>query len=297
MEALEGHGRELRCDRVVLEALVAAVAARVPVAVGGRGENVGGRVEESRREAVVVASIEPVASVVPVKRGPHAHSEAVAAPVSRVVLSQAAPKQERLGQLEALRMEAAVCVRCAELAGSRSQVVFGAGAVDAEVLFLGHAPGEAEDREGVPFAGEPGALLEKILKAMELGPEQVYMTNLVRCSPDLIAGVRAPKPLEIENCHAFLVRQVEAVRPRAIVALGAQVLRALFGETQPMAQLRGRWYDFGGIPVMATFHPKYLVDRPSLSEKRKVWEDLLLVLERLGRPVSEKQRGFFLPKR
>ena len=226
----------------------------------------------------------------------------VAAPVveTRPLSRQpAAPSGAKAEQLAALRGPVLACTLCPHLVKSRTQVVFGVGNPEAEVMFVGEAPGEDEDLEGEPFVGKAGQLLTKIIVAMGFSREDVYIANILKCRPDMPAGEsgnRKPKPAEMQTCLPYLRQQIDIIQPRALVALGATAMEGLLGASEPMAKLRGRWHDFHGIPLMATYHPAYLLRNQSLSEKRKVWEDMLLVLERLEKPISEKQRGYFLSK-
>jgi uracil-DNA glycosylase family 4 len=213
--------------------------------------------------------------------------------------SGAALSGDRGAALAALRAEAARCERCPHLVRSRFSVVFGEGNPEAELMFVGEAPGADEDEQGKPFVGAAGELLGKMIGAMGLSREGVYIANVLKCRPDMPEGVpgnRKPTKEEMEECLPFLRRQIEIVRPRVMVALGATAMQGLFGRTEAMARLRAQWHDFGGIPVMATYHPSYLLRNQAATEKRKVWEDLLKVMDRLGLPISEKQRRFFLPK-
>jgi uracil-DNA glycosylase family 4 len=197
---------------------------------------------------------------------------------------------------EALRAATCVCVKCSHLAKFRTQVVFGVGNPKAELMFVGEAPGAEEDAQGEPFVGRAGQLLTKIIQAMGFQREDVYIANVLKCRPDMPVGVsgnRKPTPEEMRTCLPWLEKQIELIKPRVMVALGATALEGLLGATVPVGKVRGRWLDFSGIPVMATYHPAYLLRNQSISEKRKVWEDMLQVLERLGRPISEKQRKFF----
>jgi uracil-DNA glycosylase len=196
----------------------------------------------------------------------------------------------------ALREAALVCVRCPHLAKSRTQVVFGVGNPNAELMFVGEAPGADEDAQGEPFVGRAGQLLTKIIEAMSFRRDDVYIANVLKCRPDMppgSSGNRKPTPEEMKTCLPWLERQIEIIKPRVMVALGATALEGLLGATTAVNKLRGRWLDFHGIPVMATYHPAYLLRNQSVTEKRKVWEDMLQVLERLGKPISEKQRRFF----
>ncbi len=166
-------------------------------------------------------------------------------------------------------------------------------------MVIGEAPGADEDRQGEPFVGRAGQLLNEMLRAAGVAREQVYIANILKCRPDMPPGMpgnRKPKLAEMETCKPYLLQQIEIIQPRAMVALGATAMEGLLAANEPMAKLRGRWHDFHGIPLMATYHPAYLLRNQSLSEKRKVWEDMLLVMERLALSISAKQQNFFLPK-
>ncbi len=178
-------------------------------------------------------------------------------------------------------------------------MVFGVGSVHAELMFVGEAPGMDEDEQGEPFVGQAGQLLTKIIQTMGLNREQVYIANVLKCRPDTpgqSTGNRPPTADEMNTCKPYLLAQVSVIRPRVIVALGATAINGLLGKNPGIMRLRGRWQDFNGVPLMPTFHPAYLLRNQALTEKRKVWEDMLAVMEKLGRPISEKQRGFFLAK-
>jgi uracil-DNA glycosylase family 4 len=206
---------------------------------------------------------------------------------------------DKIARLEALRGPVLQCTLCPHLAASRTQVVFGVGNPDADLMFVGEAPGEDEDLQGEPFVGKAGQLLTKIIEAMGFKRSEVYIANVLKCRPDMPgggAGNRKPKATEMSTCLPYLKEQISIIRPKALVALGATAMEGLLGETQPMARLRGRWHALEGTPVMATYHPAYLLRNQSLTEKRKVWEDMLLVLEKLALPISEKQRQYFLNK-
>lgn len=166
-------------------------------------------------------------------------------------------------------------------------------------MFVGEAPGEDEDKQGEPFVGRAGELLTKMIVAMGFARQDVYIGNVLKCRPDMppgASGNRKPKPDEMQTCLPYLRQQIEIIRPRALVALGATAMEGLSGDTTPVGKLRGRWQQFDGIPLMVTYHPAYLLRNQALSERRKVWEDLLLVLEKLGHPISDKQRNYFLAK-
>ena len=187
-------------------------------------------------------------------------------------------------------------MKCPHLVRSRTQVVFGVGNPKAELMFIGEAPGADEDAQGEPFVGRAGQLLTKIIQAMGFRREDVYIANVLKCRPDMpasVSGNRKPTPEEMRTCLPWLEKQIDLIKPRVMVALGATAVEGLLGATTPVSKVRGRWLDFHGIPVMATYHPAYLLRNQSISEKRKVWEDMLQVLERLGKSITEKQRKFF----
>jgi len=198
--------------------------------------------------------------------------------------------------LAELRERAMQCVKCAHLASTRTNVVFGVGSADAELMFVGEAPGADEDLQGEPFVGAAGQTLTRMITAMGLSREKVYIANILKCRPDMPAGSsgnRKPTPEEMQTCIPFLHAQIDLIQPKALVALGGTAVEGLLGKTGIM-KVRGTWHTYRGIPLMPTFHPAYLLRNQSNTEKRKVWEDLLAVMEKLGLPISDKQRGYFL---
>lgn len=199
-------------------------------------------------------------------------------------------------RLAAMRGPVLACTRCPHLVKSRTQVVFGVGNPDAELMFVGEAPGEDEDKQGEPFVGRAGQLLTKIIETMGFGRSDVYIGNVLKCRPDMppgVSGNRKPRLDEMQTCLPYLREQIDIIKPRALVALGATALEGLTGENIPVGRVRGKWRDFQSIPLMVTYHPAYLLRNQAIGEKRKVWEDMLLVLEKLGKPISEKQRQYF----
>ncbi len=198
--------------------------------------------------------------------------------------------------LSQMQSRVAVCVQCPHLASSRTQTVFGVGNPDAELMFIGEAPGADEDLQGEPFVGRAGQLLTRIIAAMGFSREEVYIANVLKCRPDMPAGEpgnRRPTPAEMATCLPYLAEQIEIIGPRVLVALGATAVEGLLEICEPMGRLRGRWHSYQDTPLMITYHPSYLLRNQSNTEKRKVWEDMLLVLERLERPITEKQRAYF----
>jgi DNA polymerase len=196
-----------------------------------------------------------------------------------------------------LRTRAMACVKCPHLASSRRNVVFGVGSPDATLMFVGEAPGADEDEQGEPFVGKAGQLLTKIIQTMGLSRQTVYIGNILKCRPDTpgqSAGNRKPKPEEMATCIPYLHEQIDLIKPKVIVALGATAVEGLLGKTIGITKLRGQWQTYRGTPLMPTYHPAYLLRNQALSEKRKVWEDMLAVMEKMGLPVTEKQQGYFL---
>ena len=206
--------------------------------------------------------------------------------------------KEKAAAMEQLREEALACTKCEPLVASRTQVVVGVGTVEADLMFIGEAPGQDEDREGEPFVGAAGQLLTKIYQATGLDRDTVYIANILKSRPDTpgrISGNRKPRPEEMATCFPWVKRQIEIIRPKVIVAVGGTAVEGLLG-TMPtgITRLRGKWQSYRGVPVMPTFHPSYLLRNQSWAVKRQVWEDMLQVMEKLEMPISEKQRGYFL---
>ena len=204
---------------------------------------------------------------------------------------------EKVAAFAALRERALACVKCPHLASSRKNVVFGVGSIDAQLMFVGEAPGADEDEQGEPFVGKAGQLLTKIIQATGLGRADVYIANILKCRPDTpgqTAGNRKPTSDEMATCIPYLHEQIDLIRPKVIMALGATAVEGLLGKTLGITKLRGTWKTYRGTPLMPTYHPAYLLRNQAMSEKRKVWEDMLAVMEKLEMPISEKQRNYFL---
>ena len=163
----------------------------------------------------------------------------------------------------------AACTRCKLCALGRSQIVFGVGNAKARLMFVGEAPGEEEDKKGEPFVGRAGQLLTKIVEAIGLTRDQVYIANVIKCRPP---NNRNPENDEVEACEPFLFRQIEVIKPRVIVPLGKFAAQSLLKTMDPITRLRGRQFDYRGATLIPTFHPAYLLRNPSA--KREVWEDM-----------------------
>lgn len=189
---------------------------------------------------------------------------------------------------------------CNEHLRKSEKVVFGEGALDADIFYCGEAPGEEEAEVGSPFQGKSGELLTKILGAMGLSRKAVYMTNIMKWRPehDKPYGNRPPTQEEMNFCLPYLKAQIEIVKPKVIIGLGNAAVPGLLGADpgRKMASIRGTWQTFEGIPLIFTFQPSYLLFNDTMKTKRMAWEDMLKAMEKVGLPISEKQQGYFLPK-
>ncbi|HYI09687.1 MAG TPA: uracil-DNA glycosylase [Thermoanaerobaculia bacterium] len=180
------------------------------------------------------------------------------------------------GAFDALRLEAHNCQSC-RLAGTRTNVVFGVGNPNADLMFIGEAPGFDEDKKGEPFVGRAGQLLTDIIKAMKLTRDDVYIANVIKCRPP---ENRNPEPDELESCRPFIQRQVALIQPKVIVTLGRFGLQSLTEKSYGISAVRGQWLDYNGIKLMPTYHPAYLLRTPSA--KKDVWNDMKKVMTELG---------------
>ncbi len=192
-------------------------------------------------------------------------------------------EQHKLQSLQQVALEVQGCKACA-LHLYRTKVVVGEGEPRAELVFVGEGPGEEEDLQGRPFVGPAGQLLDKIISAMGLSRQEVFIGNVVKCRPP---GNRIPRPEEVEACSSFLFRQLRAISPKVICALGAVAAQTLLNTSDPIGRLRGRFQKWEGIAVMPTFHPSYLLRNPE--KKRQVWEDMKQILGFLGRHIPQAQ--------
>jgi len=228
-----------------------------------------------------------------------AQPAAVTVPQEKTVVAAAAPpvaketakvmtsaQAGRPMTLEAIREEIGDCTRC-KLHTGRKNIVFGEGDPKAVIVFVGEGPGFEEDQQGRPFVGEAGQLLTDIIeKGMKIKRAEVYICNIVKCRPP---GNRNPEPDEVETCIGFVKEQIRAINPKVIVTLGNVPTQNLLGTKQGITKIRGTWQTYEGIPVMPNFHPAYLLRSPG--EKGKVWEDIKMVMERLGIVVPAKESG------
>ena len=241
-----------------------------------------------------------ISEAMPRKPEPEADDSAVASPpvgaggilrgaAGGTLFDSVAPRET----LEKIREDLGDCHRC-KLAGGRKTIVFGSGNPKAELLFVGEGPGADEDEQGLPFVGRAGQLLTQMIeKGIKIPRPDVYICNVVKCRPP---GNRKPEKDEVAACRQFVERQIDSVRPRVIVVLGATAVETLLGLHQSMGSLRGRWQEFHGIPLMITYHPAFLLRDPT--RKPEAWEDLKKVVALLksssgeqGRPAPGRASG------
>jgi uracil-DNA glycosylase len=190
--------------------------------------------------------------------------------------------QDKPAALQRIREDMGDCTRC-RLHKGRTNLVFGVGNPNAELMFVGEGPGADEDAQGEPFVGRAGQLLNNMIAAMGIKREDVYIANVVKCRPP---GNRTPEKDECEVCSPFLLRQIDVIRPKVIVALGAVAAKTLLALNDSMANLRGRWYDFRGARLAVTYHPAYLLRDPR--QKKEAWKDLQMVMKYLGLTPAAK---------
>jgi DNA polymerase len=210
------------------------------------------------------------------------------APLPLADLPIPGPKPEQsfadpVAALRAIREDLGDCTRCRLSQQGRKQIVFGVGNPNADLMFIGEAPGADEDEQGEPFVGRSGQLLTNMIKAMGITREDVYIANIIKCRPP---GNRQPERDECETCSPFLMRQITVIKPKAIVALGAVAAKTLLAINAPMSELRGRWFDFRGTKLAVTYHPAFLLRDPR--QKGEAWKDLQMVMKELGMKAPVK---------
>jgi uracil-DNA glycosylase family 4 len=236
------------------------------------------------------ASYNPPAERTPMPRKTATTSLPLVAPGGPSVkgLPYSAPlsRDERLDLFEKMKKEAAGCVACPALVSYRRQIVFGVGNVMPRVVFFGEAPGEDEDKKGEPFVGRAGKKLDQIIEACTFKREDVYILNVLKCRPP---DNRPPEPQETANCRHYFERQLDALQPEYIVCLGASAAKALLETEESIGRLRGRFFEYRGSKVVATYHPSYLLRNPPAS--KYVWEDMKMMLADMGivPPAAQKQ--------
>ncbi len=209
-----------------------------------------------------------LAKLRPAAPAPAAAIPAAPSPAAQPVTFSKSPAEA----LSAIRADIGDCTRCKLHTLGRTQVVFGVGNPDADLMFVGEAPGGDEDVQGIPFVGRAGQLLTKIIEAIGLTRDDVYIANVIKCRPP---QNRNPEPDEVETCEPFLFRQIDVIKPKVIVALGKFAAQTLLRTDAPISRLRGRVFDYRGAKLIPTFHPAYLLRNPS--SKREVWEDMKVV--------------------
>jgi DNA polymerase len=241
------------------------------------------------------AQVRPVTPIVAVAPKPAVVATAAPIPDAPIFTLAAGTKAERM---QALRQLVEACAETKKHLTAPQRPLLGHGSLEAKVVFVGEAPTIGEMESGQAFAGESGELLQKILGAAAIDPADCYFAPVMvwRPEPPTQYGKRPPTARELAFNLPYLRAQIDVVAPRAVVALGAQAFEALHGRTPTITQARGQWFDLAGVPLLATFHPNYLLHSPSASAKRTVWEDFLLLMEKLALPISEKQRAFFATK-
>lgn len=280
------------------------------------------RVLAARRGAMTPASVavEPVAAPVPTPRPvaappskptppPMREPEPVKAPpgVAPIPAPSAfsLPDGDKSARMAALRERVFGDPVCREHVRPGKKLVVGVGSLDAKIMFVGEAPGAEEEVQGEPFVGPAGQLLTKMIGAMGVKREDVYIGNIMNWRPEMPVGSggvqygnRPPTEDELRYCLPYLRAQVEIVNPDLIVALGKTAVDGLLGvgRFKTLGEARGRWHEFAGKPLMVTYHPSYILREPTNKKKRLIWDDLLQVMERAQLPISDKQRGYFLDK-
>jgi uracil-DNA glycosylase len=193
------------------------------------------------------------------------------------------PRAQRVTRLGELAEQVKVCVRCRELAGTRTQTVFGVGNPEAKILFVGEAPGADEDKQGEPFVGRAGQLLNDIIKACRMKREDIYICNVLRCRPP---GNRLPSPEEAANCREYLDGQIAVVNPDYIVCWGSTAAKNLLSSDAPIGKMRGTFFSYGRAKVLCTYHPSYLLRNPAA--KKDVWDDMKFLFKDMGVDLTAK---------
>lgn len=206
---------------------------------------------------------------------------------------------DKASKLDSIKRQAAGWAPARALGTLRETMVFATGHPDSKIMMIGEAPGYHEEKEGEPFVGPAGQKLNDILKAMGILREEVYISNLVKFRPAIpkqATNNRKPSPEEMAACLPLVLAEIEIVKPALIIALGGTAAEGLLNLEGTVGNMRGKWHELSGIPARVTYHPSYLLQSGSNEVKRALWEDMLAVMEKLGMPISDKQRGYFLPK-
>ncbi len=238
-------------------------------------------------------AVEPERSVIP--------SQAESAPTSVIdpaSITLSLPAGDKAAQISYLKSQAQEWTPAKSLGTLRPKMIFSVGTPESNIVIVGDSPGFEEELKQEPFVGKAGQKLDAILKAMKLKREELYITNICKFRPSLPGQTmnnRKPDTQEIASCMPLFIKELGIIKPKCILALGATAAEALTNQQNtPVGRMRGQWYDFQGIPLRVTYHPSYLLrNENNLTEKRKLWEDMLAVMEHLELPISEKQKGYF----
>ncbi len=302
LQALTDELRRLKTAGVKTVAVSDASVAELRRVIAGRKEAGGGK-QETAPTALAKPAAPTFAPTPKISRAPAPPSTPASSfPPPPVVALPAGDKQTRWDTLLALVQNDATC-RANVRPGKK--VVLGVGHLDAKIMFVGEAPGAEEEIQGEPFVGPAGQLLTKMIQGMGLKRTEVYIGNIMNWRPQMPTvegrdqvGNRPPTEDELRYCLPYLRAQIEVVSPDVLVALGSTATQGLlgWGSFKALGDVRGRWHEFGGKPLMVTYHPSYILREPTNRKKRMIWDDLLKVMERAALPISEKQRGFFLEK-
>lgn len=319
LTALTEELRRLKASGVKTVSVSDESVAALRRVIGGRkaaapavGVAKGKAVEPADATSTAAADVESKAARsepdAPVRAVAPAKPEKKAAPVDETIPEPTPftlPDGDKTARFAALKervLSDAVC--CAHVRPGK-KVVLGVGSLDAKIMFVGEAPGAEEEVQGEPFVGPAGQLLTKMIGAMGLQRSDVYIGNIMNWRPEMALnasgvqyGNRPPTDQEMRYCLPYLRAQIEIVNPDLIVALGSTATQGLLGpgSFKALGEVRGKWHEFAGKPLMVTYHPSYILRNQSNRSKRMIWDDLLKVMERAGLPISEKQRGYFLDK-
>lgn len=255
------------------------------------------RARGTKAPVAAVAAVPAAVAADPPSKPTTVSAPVVAPPETVVIATPSAGSAAE--KIAALAVQAENWAPARKLGTLRETMVFSTGNPEAELMFVGEAPGYQEEQQREPFVGPAGQKLDDIIKAMGLSRPQVYISNIVKFRPAIpgqTTNNRKPSVEEMASCMSFIRAEVEIVKPRCIVALGGSAAEGLLGLSGAVSAMRGKWYEFGGIPVRVTYHPSYLLRSNSVRDKRAVWEDMLEAMEKLGMPVTDKQRSFFVSK-
>ncbi|ACB77138.1 uracil-DNA glycosylase [Opitutus terrae] len=266
-------------------------------------------IAEATEGRPTLATPEPDRGTVTPPVGDRAPAE-TEAPVARAATIPAPkpftlPEGDKAARFAALREHVLADAVCCAHVRPGKKVVLGVGSLEAKIMFVGEAPGAEEEIQGEPFVGPAGQLLTKMIGAMGLRRDEVYIGNIMNWRPEMPVsasgvqyGNRPPNGEEMNYCLPYLRAQIEIVNPEVLVALGSTAAQGLLGigSFKALGEVRGRWHTFADKPLMVTYHPSYILRNQSNRSKRMIWEDLLKVMERAGLPIAEKQRGYFLDK-